>query len=456
MYNKNLSLKVLKIITIVAPGIFLGLLELARHFLFVETYPMAIGNLIVFAAALIGALVFSRFIFRIIGRMQREIVRKNQELAALNSVAAAVSESLSLDVVLYRALDKVLQVTGADAGELFLLDQTTQELVQRAQAGPYGAAFREKTRFRLGEGLIGAVAQCGEPSVVKDPSKDTRILRQGLRESSFRCLACAPLKLKDTVIGVFDIATLNQRCFCADDLRLMVNMGNQIALAIENARLHEKVQSVAAIEERERIAREMHDSLAQLLSYINIKTQAVRSFLAAGQSERAQNHLLELEESARDLYTEVREAILGLRVAAPLQQGLVPALKEYVFRFSQLSSLKAELSVNEERLPPLPLATEVQVIRIIQEALTNVRKHARASHAWVRITSDDKQIVVRIEDDGQGFDAARIRRGDWPHFGLQTMKERAESVRGTLEVTSIPGQGTCVVFTVLQDAGVLA
>ncbi|MBI4288013.1 MAG: GAF domain-containing protein, partial [Chloroflexi bacterium] len=379
MKSTNISLKVLKIITIVAPGIFLGIFELTRHFLFVETYPMVVGNLVVLIAALIAAFIFSRFIFRIMERMQGEIVRKNQELAALNSVAAAVSESLSLDVVLYRALDRVLQVTGADAGELFLLDQTTQELVLRAQTGPCAKAFREKTRFRLGEGLIGSVAQSGEPSVVKDPSKDPRILRGGLRESGFRCLACMPLKLKDTVIGVFDIATLSNRCFCDDDLRLLVSMGNQIALAIENARLHEKVQSAATIEERERIAREMHDSLAQVLSYINIKTQAVRSFLAKGNLDQAQSHLSELEESARGLYTEVREAILGLRVAAPLQQGLVPALKEYVFRFSQLSNLKAELNINEDRLAPLSLATEVQVIRIIQEALTNVRKLARAS-----------------------------------------------------------------------------
>ncbi|MBI4287155.1 MAG: histidine kinase, partial [Chloroflexi bacterium] len=101
-------------------------------------------------------------------------------------------------------------------------------------------------------------------------------------------------------------------------------------------------------------------------------------------------------------------------------------------------------------------ATEVQVIRIIQEALTNVRKHARASHAWVRIGSEGDQVVVSIEDDGQGFDATRIKRGDWPHFGLQTMKERAESVRGTLEIASNPGRGTRLVFKVPQAAEVLA
>ena len=130
-------------------------------------------------------------------------------------------------------------------------------------------------------------------------------------------------------------------------------------------------------------------------------------------------------------------------------------LKEYIFRFSQLSNIKTELEISDGRPPALPTTIELQVIRIIQESLTNVRKHARANHAWVRFVTRGEQAEIVIEDDGQGFDSTRIRRGDWPQFGLQTMRERAESVKGTLDIRSTPGKGTKVTLRVplTQRAG---
>jgi signal transduction histidine kinase len=350
---------------------------------------MVIGNLLVFVAVIIGAFFFSRFIFGIIERTQRESLRRNQELAALNSVALAVSESLNLDVVLYRALDKVLQVSGAEAGEMFLFDEETQEMVRRVHAGLFPEAFQEKTRFRLGEGFAGGVAQSGEPIVLPDLADDARLLRGKVR-----------------------------------------------------------VQGMAALEERERIAREMHDSLAQVLGYVNTKTQAARKFLTSGQKAKAKAQLMELENIAQEVYADVREAILGLRSTATPERDMVSTLKEYVFRFSQMSGIKAELEIENGNLPSLPTATELQVIRIIQEALTNVRKHARASHAWVRISTDNEHLEIIIGDNGQGFNVSSIRRADWPQFGLQTMKERAESVRGTLDISSAPSKGTTVTLKI--------
>jgi signal transduction histidine kinase len=411
---------------------------------------MRIGNLVVFIVALVGAFFFSRVIFGIIERMQKEILRRNQELAALNSVALAVSESLNLDVVLYRALDRVLQVTAAEAGEIFLKDEQSDEMVQRVHAGLFPEAFQQKTRFSIGEGFAGIVAQSGEPIVVEDLTQDPRLLRNKVRESGFRSLVSVPLKSKSRVIGAINIATLSHRRFTAEDVQLLTHIGNQIGVAIENARLHERIQSVAALEERERLAREMHDGLAQVLSYVNTKSQAARQLLVAGQWTQAEVYLKELEEIAQDMYEDVREAILGLRSTASLQRGLVPTLSEYIYRFSQLSNIKTELEVTDGGLPSLPPATEVQVIRIIQEALTNVRKHARATHAWVRISSNQDEAEVVIEDDGQGFDVSHIRRGDWPQFGLQTMRERAESVKGTLDIKSAPGKGTRVTLRVPQ------
>lgn len=443
-----MSLKILKVVTILAPATFVALFEVLRHRVFIEQQPMMIGNVTVFVGLLVGAFFFSRFIFGIIERMQRESLRRNQELAALNSVALAVSESLNLDVILYRALDKVLQVTATDAGEIFLQDEQTQEMVQRVHSGLFPELFQEKTRFRSGEGFVGAVAQSGEPIAVEDVSQDHRLLRDKIRESRFRSLVSVPLKAKNIVIGVINLATLSRRRFTTEDMQLLTNIGNQIAVAIENARLHEQIQGMAALEERERIAREMHDSLAQVLSYVNTKTQAVRQLLATGQEAKAEAHLKELEDVAQDAYTDVREAILGLRSTDFLQKGIVSTLKEYIFRFSQLSNIKADLEISNGGHSSLPMTTELQVIRIIQESLTNVRKHAQANHAWVRISTKGEQAEIVIEDDGQGFNVSHMRRGDWPQFGLQAMRERAESVRGTLDIRSTPGKGTKITLRV--------
>jgi signal transduction histidine kinase len=225
-------------------------------------------------------------------------------------------------------------------------------------------------------------------------------------------------------------------------------MSNQIAVGIENARLHEKVHGMAALEERERIAREMHDGLAQVLSFVSTKSQAARYLLATGQQAQVKIHLKELEDTAQEMYADVREAILGLRSTVSPQKEMVTTLNEYIVRFSQMSNTRTELQIGDGRPPRLPMTTELQVIRIIQESLTNVRKHARANHAWVRISTKGEQVEVVIEDNGQGFDVSHIRRGDWPRFGLQTMRERAESVRGTLDIRSAPGKGTKVTLMV--------
>lgn len=443
-----MNMKILKIVTIVAPAVFIALFEVARHVLVVEHNPMIIGNVVIFISVLVGSFFFYRSVFGTIERMQWESLRRNKELAALNSVALAVSESLNLQVVLNRAMDKVLEVTGADAGEMFLLDEQTQEMVRLAYSGLFPEAFQEKTRFRMGEGFAGTVAQFGEPIVAHDLSQDPRLLRDKVRESGFRSLASVPIKSKNVVIGAINIATLSPRRFTPEDMQLLADIGVQIALAVENARLHEKVQGMAAMEERERIAREMHDNLAQVLGYVNTKTQAARQLLSSGQTAKAEAQLEELEGVARDTYADVREAILGLRSPTTPRRDMLSVLEEYISRFNHENNIRADLQISNGVPPSLLGTTELQVIRIVQEAFTNVRKHSRASHAWVRIRTDGDQAEIIIEDDGRGFTISGIRSGDSLRFGLRIMRERAESVRGTLDIKSSPGQGARVILRV--------
>ncbi|MBI2906794.1 MAG: GAF domain-containing protein [Chloroflexi bacterium] len=373
-----------------------------------------------------------------------DLVRRNRELAVHNTVAAAVGSSLDLGQVMVAAVDSVVELTEAEAGEIWLLDETRQELALTLHRGLRTEAFHEIDRFPVGEGLPGLVAQTGEPIVTQDLLSEASPLRGQVKGEGFRFFACLPLKARGRVVGTLAIASRTCHELTSRDLQLLGVVGNQIGVAIENAALHRKVQNLAVLEERERIAREMHDGLGQILGYVNTKTQAVRRLLTLGQKAEAEQALGQLEEASREVYADVREAIVSLRTTTSSNGGLVPALKEYLEWFSRQNAIRTELNLGDIGDGALDATVEVQLIRIVQEALSNVRKHARASQARVHLSTVNGSVCLTVEDDGQGFEPGHVARGAWPQFGLRTMRERAESVGGAFEVDSAPGQGARV------------
>jgi signal transduction histidine kinase len=213
----------------------------------------------------------------------------------------------------------------------------------------------------------------------------------------------------------------------------------------------------AIVEERERIARELHDGLAQVLGYVHTKATAVRLLLGRQQVAAAEGQLVQLEEAARGLFVDVREAILGLRMTSRHDLRLTGLLREYAGHFSQLSDLPVEVTItpSAETLHLSP-ETELQLLRIVQEALTNVRKHAGASQARVSVLNGGPTMEVQVSDDGAGFEPAAVEAGQGngrQHFGLCTMRERAESIGAELRLESTPGAGTCVRVRLALEKG---
>jgi signal transduction histidine kinase len=194
----------------------------------------------------------------------------------------------------------------------------------------------------------------------------------------------------------------------------------------------------------------MHDSLAQVLGYVMTKAQAVQELLRRGQTDKASAQVAQLNDAARAAYADVREGILALRTSVGSERGLLDALQEFLDRWKEQSDVDAELHVCPEGtcLEKLSPVAELQLLRIVQEALANVRKHADAKHVEVRISEDTESIETVIADDGRGFDPdspSRDGNEPMPHFGLSTMRERAESVGGTLRISSAPSAGTRVI-----------
>jgi signal transduction histidine kinase len=449
--SSSLTLSRLKLLAIVAPLAFLTVLWTLAHTLFVQLHEFPWVLVLLGVTAVIVA-SFAYAVFAVVSRLEqrivaqnRELEQRNEELGALLAVGRAASSSLERSELLDEAMAAILEFTWADAAEVWLQGEGG-ELTLAGHRGLAEEAFVER---RDGEGLPGLAAGRGVPIVVHDLASDPRVARDSLRAFGFQSYCGLPLRHGGETVGVLGVAALDAgKLSSGAELRLLEGIAERLAMAIENSRLHGRVLDGAVLEERMRLARELHDGLAQVLGYINMQTHAIDKLLESGETPAARAELARLDGVARDVYRDVREEILGLRVSLP-RQGLVPALRRYLAEYEPMTATSLHLEVREDvESLELPPSTEIQLVRIVQEALSNIRKHAGAASASVRLSPDGEGLTVEVSDDGRGFDPLRSEPTGWPRFGLRTMGERAEAIGGRLELSSHPGQGTRVVVHV--------
>jgi len=225
-----------------------------------------------------------------------------------------------------------------------------------------------------------------------------------------------------------------------DEIGQLADSFNAMAERLEE---HEKMmQNLATLKERERIARELHDGLAQVVSYLHLQLKALEACVASESVEVVKKELGEMIKATEEAYEEIRQSIFGLRTMVSRGLGLIPTLTEYLQDFGQQNNISVDLQIGDNRATEFSLDVEVQLIRIIQEALANIRKHARVGRGKVRFDVKGEHRCVIIQDDGEGFDPAQILKKRSQHFGLRGMTERAEAIGGTLEIEAAPGQGT--------------
>jgi signal transduction histidine kinase len=394
--------------------------------------------------------------------LKKELDVQSHRLEAFREIAAAVGQSLDLREVLELGLKKVLQITGQEAAEVHLLDPSEHTMAGKASiGGPEGFQMRDEVLV-LGECLCGLAVLDDEPLIVPDMESDPRVTRLSCRRFGFQSAVCVPLRVKGRSIGVLTVHGRERYSFDVEDTELLVTVANQLASAIENARLYadmearvealsRKLQHMAVVEERERLSREMHDGLAQTLSLLSIEVSQARSLANSGDLGGVVEELGEISQVIDAGYEEVREAITSLRLTAPKGKEWADWLQEYVYDFGMRYELsaKVDIPVDGESLT-LPPHQEIQLTRIVQEALNNIRKHSKASQVHLALIPNGRVLRLRIADDGQGFDVmgARAKSGC---FGLATMQERAELSGGKLHVQSTPGQGTTIIVEIAQE-----
>ncbi|MBI3977318.1 MAG: GAF domain-containing sensor histidine kinase [Chloroflexi bacterium] len=461
----------LRWLTIVVPLVFLGAVDVVRHFVWPELHQPA-GFVIIPAVVALAVYGFSGIIFNRIESVEAQLVRQNSELAAreemarrhalllraLHQAGLTLTADLSTEAVLQHTVGLARTLIGARYSALAVVDGRGG-IARFLTSGLSDTAVAQLGDPPKGRGLLGAVLVEGQAIRCDDLSRDPRSVGFPAGHPAMTTFLGIPIVARGRTLGGLFVVDKEGPAgttpFDGGDVELLELFAAQAAVAIENARLHAEVQALAATVERERIARELHDSLAQALGYIRLRAAAGMDALAAGDRTNAEAAFAGIGETAGDAYADVREAILGLRSRLGPGRDLAGALGEYLGRYRLQTGLAVDLavadSVGAARLNP---AAEVQLLRIVQEALTNVRKHARASRATVTIDlaagGAGAWLRATIGDNGQGFDPAHVLTGS--HYGLATMRERAESVGGRLTVDALPGRGTRVVAELPLEA----
>lgn len=214
-----------------------------------------------------------------------------------------------------------------------------------------------------------------------------------------------------------------------------------------DSQLYHQTRNLAILQERDRLARELHDSIAQALGYLNLQISVTSNLLARGRINEAQQNLERLKQLGAKTYTELREEIFSLRTENFAGAKFLDTLHAYLAKYRNYYGLNVELILDDPSPPEFAGDVGSQVLRIIQEALINVRKHAGVNEAKVRFTRENDKIRISIEDSGQGFDMARKSQNNL-NYGLQIMQERITSIGGGLEIISAPAKGSRLVVWV--------
>ncbi|HEY82663.1 MAG TPA: GAF domain-containing protein [Dehalococcoidia bacterium] len=390
--------------------------------------------------------------------LEKRILEANRHLLALNAVASTVSQSMSLDIVLNSALDKVLDLVDAEVGGILLLDENSQTLSYQVHRGLSEQFVQGVSGLALGEGIAGQVAQRGETLVVDDISREPRITRPVVAEEGLKALVSVPLKSKERVVGVLNVASRKVRSFSQQEVQLLTALGHQLGIAIENAQLYRELQLKEQIrtellrqlisaqeDERRRVARELHDVTSQALATLAVRLEALTTQSRLKAKDIA-NQLEGIKSLLASTSKEVHRLIYDLRPSLLDDLGLPAALRSCAHNALDAAGVEVHLEVigQERRLPP---QVEIALFRIAQEAITNIACHARAESAYLSLEFNDESIGLQIEDDGVGFDPSHVfssPAGTSKGVGLLGMKERAELLGGTFTIDTRPGGGTRV------------
>jgi two-component system, NarL family, sensor histidine kinase DevS len=408
-----------------------------NHFEFTEDDERVIETLAAYAAVAIS----NARLYNDLVEQDCELAQRNEDMALLNDIATVLTSSLDLEQILDSTLTRVISYLQVEAGEIFLSQDGGNELRMAMHRGEAAREFWTKNRFKLGEGFVGKVALTGKPVVTDNLATEVHFVRKAVVEAGFQSLACIPLLARGVVVGVMNVATRKSRPFNQRELHLLNAIGSWAGITIENALLHKQARRVAVLEERERIAMDLHDGIIQSIYAVGLALDFARRALDDN-PEQSRQKIDQAIEGLNSSIGDIRSYIADLRPRQFEGKNLLEGLQRLADEYAMNTRGEVKLVGPKDGLTKLPAVHATALFHICQEALANVAKHSRAKEATIHLWGVKDRVLLEVSDNGRGFDLRNmsVTLG----HGLSNMHTRAHKVGGDVEITSEPGEGTTV------------
>jgi nitrate/nitrite-specific signal transduction histidine kinase len=398
-----------------------------------------------------------------------EARKQVETLKTVNELSLSITASRSIEETLVGGMEHIGKLLGASGAVVFLINEKARQLeytasynigpahlalirnevlaVDRRQEKTYAAleAFLNQQPFQVNNMTDKEYVRQWEEQIARNA---TKFNAGDPDEFGVMSLVALPLTVHNKRLGSMTLYFSDARTFMERDVKLFQSFANILGLAVYNTQLVAQAGKLATVEERARLARELHDSVTQSLFSLNLTLRAARRKMTI-KPEQADALLDSVQELAQGALAEMRALIFELRPQALANEGLVLALEKHADSIRARSGLRVRLDIEGDRR--LPLETEEALYQIAREALHNVVKHASAREAWISLNLTGDRVSLAIKDDGKGFDLEKMMDGGGSHIGTSTMRERAEAIGATLKLESRPGGGTEVLVSATLD-----
>jgi two-component system nitrate/nitrite sensor histidine kinase NarX len=378
-------------------------------------------------------------------KQTQRIQQKTHSLEILYDVAANINAARDLEDLLTRFLHTLKDVVDARAGTVRMLtNEGNMQLI--ASSGLDSEVVAREQLISVDRCLCGQAAQNGEVYALGNLEGCGQFAGRPFFDKKGVEMIAVPLRYRGKVLGVYNLFTEQCGLVEREDMKnLLTSIGHHLGMAIEKSRLDEEANLLSIMEDRTRLANELHDSLAQSLASLRFQVRVLDETLHSGKESALWQELEVIENSIDEAYTELRELIAHFR--APIdKRGLIPAIQQAVERFRRNSEISAFLQLEWDDTK-LPAEVEIQVLRIVQEALANIRKHSEAKAVRVLMRAGkDRRYMVMVEDDGIGIQNKVMEGGPGEHLGLNILQERAARIGGELKIESEIGEGTRIIL----------
>ncbi len=377
---------------------------------------------------------------RLVRERTLALEKRTQEMEALYSADSRMLRTQTLEQVYQALVDVAEEMLQANKTAVLTWDEGKTKLLVRVSRG-FSPVTVQKLEFASGEGIIGKMIENRQPVLVNDLTSDPKLedmspeIRAAILAEGISSFLHLPIIINDAVIGIFTVGFTSPDSFNADTVRLFSSLAQRAALLVENALLFEQTKQLAILEERNRLARDLHDSAKQKAFAALAQVGAANQILTDKQSP-VRTHLQEAENLVYEVIQELTFLIQEIYPAALKEKGLAIMLREYVFQWENRNDAAVNLKIENERR--LPLEVEQAFYRIIQEALANITRHSKATRVDITLLYGETQIEAEVADNGCGFDLQRQTAG----LGLRSICERIESIHGRCQIDTAPGKGT--------------